>query len=181
MRLWPPREVRPPWCVLREGGGAAPVEGCLWSMMVASRASLWKRMLFSGHSSWYFCFRLWRLRCPSRRETPSGTSSSSSSPSFGHRELKVWREYRGKVFNGFMHDLIIFWFWQVNYKLWLCRQMIKEIYFFFVLPSFQNNHEKNKAGIETTFFLLMMEIIWSKKPYTSAHLSRAGRKDFWKV
>jgi len=27
----------------------------------------------------------------------------------------------------------------------------------------------------------MRENTWSKKPYTSAHSSRAGRKDFWKV
>jgi len=109
--LWPPREARPP----RWGKeGVAPVELCTWSMMATTPASLCKWMPLSGLSSWYFCFRLRRLRCPSRREISSGTSSSSFFSSSGHRELKVGREYAFNMFNGFTNAWFDYWFWQVS-------------------------------------------------------------------
>jgi len=142
--------------VYREKEGLAPVEVCPWSMMLASRASLCKWMPFSGHSSWYFCFRLWRLGCSSRREISSGTSSSSSSSGFGHKEFKVGSEYTVNMFNGFINAWFDYWFWQVSISYdYAVLRMIKEKFFlvFLVLPFFQNKHKKNKVGIETTLFI----------------------------
>jgi len=55
------RLLRPPCCRLRDGGGAAPVEVCPWSIMVASHASLCEWMPFLDT---LLCFQFWRLRCP---------------------------------------------------------------------------------------------------------------------
>jgi len=58
--------------------------------------------------------------------------------------------------------------------------MIKDNFFwFFVLPFF-HKEAQNKSR-DRDDFLLMMENTCSKKPYTSSHSSRAGRKDFWKA
>jgi len=161
---------RPPCCILREGGGAAPVEVCTWSMMVASRASLFKWMPFSGHSSWYFCLRLWQLRCPSRREISSGTSSSSSSSSFGHRELKFGREYNVNMFNGFINAWFDYWFWQVSISYdYAVLRTIKENFLVFCITIFpEQAQNKNKVGIKPTF-LLMMKIHEAKSP-TQVHI-----------
>jgi len=57
--------------------------------------------------------------------------------------------------------------------------VIKEIFWFFVLPFFQNKHKRDSR--DRNDLLLMMENTWSKKPYISLLSSRARRKDFWKV
>ena len=161
---------RPPCCILSEGGGVAPVEVCTWSMMAASRASLCKWMPLSGHSSWCFWFRLRQLRCPSRQEISSGTSSSSSSSSFGHRELKVGREHRVKVFNGFINAWFDYWFWQasISYDYAVLR-MIKEFFFVFCITIFpEKAQNKIKQSRDQDNFLLMMTIHKAKSP-TQVH------------
>jgi len=159
--------------------GAAPVRVYTWSMMVASCASLCKWMPLSGHSSWYFCFWLRRLRCPSRRENPIWNFFIFLF--FGYRELKVGREYMVKVFNGFINAWFDFFTLTSKYKLWLCSyfRIIKKFLVFLMLPFFRNKHKRDSR--DRNDLLLMMENTWSKKPYISSLSSRAGRKDFWKV
>jgi len=45
---------------------------------------------------------------------------------------------------------------------------------------FPEKTQNKKQSRDKNDFLLMMENTWSKKPYTSSLLSRAGRKDSFK-
>jgi len=145
---------RPPCCILRDGGGASPVEVFPRSMVLASCASLCEWMPFLDT---LFCFRFWRLRCPSRREILTGCSSSFSS--FGHKELKVGRDYRVKVFNEFITAFFDYSIFTSRYRLWLCRylRMIKKKLGFFVLPLLlKKTQNKIKQSWDQDDFLLMI-------------------------
>jgi hypothetical protein len=153
--LQPPREARPPCCILGKEGGL-PLLKCvlkydIWAKrMVAPRASLCQWMPSSGQSSWYLT--------ASMAEMPQYVKDLIGSLfillfSFGYKEFKVGREYMIKVFNGFINAWFDYWFWQVSTSYDYADIWEWNLFFgFFVLPFFQKKHRiKTKSRSKRPF------------------------------
>ena len=83
--------------------------------------------------------------------------------SLGHKEVKVEREHRVQVFNGFINAWFDYWYKHYDYaNMW--KWFKEKNFWFFVLPFFpEKAQNKNKAGIKATF-ILMMKIHKAKSP-----------------
>ena len=67
-------------------------------------------------------------------------------------ELKVEREYRVKVFNGFINAWFDHRFWQVN-ESYDYAYMIKEIFGFFYITIFQKKHKIKQSQDQSDFLI----------------------------
>ena len=155
-RFRTPREARPLLLYTEGRRGVCPC----WRVYLKCDTHWWHLMwAFVGEchlleNPLIFVLQFQWLRCPSRREISLGNFFILLLL-FGYWELKVGRERRVKVFNGFINA----WFDFSKYmNLWLCRYlgMIKEeekycgfLYYHF----FQKKQKiKDKVGNKATFY-----------------------------
>jgi len=89
----------------------------------------------------------------------------------GHKEFKVEREYRVKVFNGFINAWFDYWLLQISIGYDYADTEIKEEFFwvFFCITIFpEEAQNENKVGIKTTFLLMTVSYpnFWPKMSLT---------------